>query len=374
MAENSIIKSYKFRIFPNKTQTVKLENTLSLCRFLYNSALAERRGAYQIRRISLNYQSQQNQLPDIKRENPEYKDIHSQVLQDVLKRLDKAFQSFFRRIKQGIKAGFPRFKGKNFFDSFCYPQSGFSVSGNKLTISKIGKLKIKLSRSARGKVKQCRIKQECGKWFVIFTVETEKEILPKTGQSAGLDVGITHFTTLSDGTQIDNWKYYEQSQKKLRVASRSVARKKKGSHCRRKAVLKLRKIHLKIKNQRADFQHKLSTFLVKEFDLIAIEKLNILGMSKGILSKQIPGASWSSFFQMIRYKAANAGKELKEVAPSFTSQTCLCGHREKKTLSQRWHNCIHCGLSIHRDILSAKIILKLGEGHSLSELTKAVRL
>jgi putative transposase len=198
------------------------------------------------------------------------------------------------------------------------------------------------------------------------------EALPKTGESVGMDVGISAFANLSDATQIDNWKYYEQSQKKLRVAQRSVSRKKKGSNCRRKAVLNLRKIHQKIKNQRADFQHKLSTLLVREYDLIAIEKLNILGLSKGILSKQVHDASWSSFFGMIRYKAENAGKELKEVNPNFTSQTCLCGHREKKTLAVRWHNCLKCGLSIHRDILSAKIILSLGL--SGKDLTKAVGL
>jgi len=372
MAENSITKSFKFRIFPSKTQSQKLEQTLFLCRDLYNAALSERKQAYQLNRISLNYYDQANQLSEIKSTNPEYKDVHSQVCQDVLKRLDKAFQSFFRRVKQGVKAGFPRFKGKNFFDSFCHTQSGFSLSGNKITLSKIGTVKIKLSREIVGKVKQCRIKKEIDKWFVIFTVETVIEPLPKTGKEIGIDVGIENFCNLSDGTQIDNWKYYEQSQKKLRISQRSVSRKKKGSNSRRKAVLKLRKIHQKIKNQRADFQHKLSTHLVKEFDLIAIEKLNILGLSKGILSKQIHDVSWSSFFEMIRYKAENAGRELKEVNPNYTSQTCLCGNREKKTLSQRWHNCLKCGLSIHRDILSAQIILKLGEGHSLESLKWAV--
>lgn len=361
MANQIVTKSFKFRIFPSKAINAKLENTLFLCRDLYNAALSERRDAYRLNKISLNYYDQANQLKEIKETNPEYKDVHSQVCQDVLKRLDKSFQGFFRRIKQGVKAGYPRFKGKNFFDSFCYTQSGFSLSGNKLNLSKIGKVKIKLSREIIGKVKQCRIKKECDKWFAIFTIETQVESLPKTGKQIGIDVGIESFATLSDGTQIDNWKYYQQSNKKLRVAQRSVARKKKGSNCRRKAVLKLRKIHQKIKNQRADFQHKLSTFLVKEFDLIAIEKLNILGLSKGILSKQIQDVSWSSFFGMIRYKAENAGKELKEVNPNYTSQTCLCGHREKKTLDVRWHNCVQCGLSIHRDILSAKIILLLGQ-------------
>ncbi len=361
MANQIVTKSFKFRIFPSKAINAKLAQTLFLCRDLYNAALSERKQAYQLNRISLNYCDQANQLKEIKETNPEYKDVHSQVCQDVLKRLDKSFQGFFRRVKQGVKAGFPRFKGKNFFDSFCYTQSGFSLSGNKLTLSKIGTVKVKLSRAIIGKVKQCRIKQECGKWFVIFTVETAIELLPKTGKQIGIDVGIENFCNLSDGTQIDNWKYYEQSQKKLRIAQRSVSRRHKGSNCRRKAVLQLKKIHRKIKNQRTDFQHKLSTHLVKEFDLIAIEKLNILGLSKGVLSKQVHDASWSSFFGMIRYKAENADKELKEVSPNFTSQTCLCGHREKKTLSQRWHNCLKCGLSIHRDILSAKIILLLGQ-------------
>ena len=361
MANQIVAKSFKFRICPSKAQVAKLEQTLFLCRDLYNCALSERRDAYKLNKISLNYYDQANQLAEIKQTNPEYKDVHSQVLQDVLKRLEKSFQGFLRRAKSGVKAGFPRFKGKNFFDSFCYTQSGFSLTKTRLTLSKIGKLKVKLSRPVIGKVKTCTIKRECGKWFVIFVVETFAEPLPKTGKQIGIDVGIENFCNLSDGTQIDNWKFYEQSQKKLRVAQRALSRKRKGSNCRRKAVAKLQKVHCKIKNQRSDFQHKVSTWLVKEFDLIAIEKLNILGLSKGLLSKQILDVSWGSFFEKIRYKAANAGRELKEVSPNYTSQTCLCGQREKKTLSERRHDCKVCGLSIHRDILSAKIILSLGQ-------------
>ena len=373
MAESTVTKTFKFRIFPSKAQTTKLVNTLNLCRFLYNSALQERIGAYKINQISLNYYDQANQLSEIKTTNPEYKDIHSQVLQDVLKRLDKAFQSFFCRIKQGVKAGFPRFKGKNFFDSFCYPQSGFSLSGNKLTLSKIGKLKIKLSRSFIGKVKQCRIKQECGKWFVIFTVETVVEPLPKTGRTVGLDAGIFAFVTLSDGTKIENFKYHESSQKKLRVASRSVARKKKGSNSRKKAVFRLRKIHQKIKNQRADFGHKVSTHLIKTYDLIAIEKLNILGMSRGILAKQIHDASWSSFFGMLRYKAEYADRQLIEVSPHYTSQNCsACGSRVKKDLSVRVHHCLNCGLKINRDYNAAINILNKAVGQMVESVKWAV--
>ena len=372
-ADNIITKSFKFRISkPSKTVQANLEQTLYLCRQLYNASLQERRDAYQINRISINYQAQQNQLPEIKQTNPEYKDIHSQVLQNVLKRCERAFDGFFRRIKAKQTAGFPRFKGQNRYDSFCYPQTGFSLTGDKLTLSKIGKVKIKLSRNVVGKIKTCTIKKEINNWFVIFTVETAPEILPETGKHIGIDAGIENFATLSDGTQIDNWKYYESSQKELRRAQRSVSRKKKGGQNRKKAVLKLRKIHNRIKNRRADFQHKLSTLLVKEFDLIVIEKLSILGMSRGILSKQIHDVSWSSFFNMLDYKAANAGRQLIKINPAFTSQTCICGHREKKSLSQRQHNCLKCGYSNHRDIVASEIILEAGL--ALLAQTKAVGL
>lgn len=373
MAKNIIQKAYRFRISkPSKIVLTRLEQTLYLCRSLYNASLQERRDAYQINRVSINYQAQQNQLPEIKVTNPEYKDIHSQVLQNVLKRVERAFDGFFRRIKTKQTAGFPRFKGANRYDSFCYPQSGFSLTGDGLQLSKIGKVKIKLSRNVVGRIKTCTIKKEIDKWFVIFTVETMPEPFEKTGKQIGIDAGIENFVTLSDGTQIDNWKYYESSQKQLRRVQRSVARKKKGGQNRKKAVLKLRKIHRQIKNRRADFQHKLSTHLVKEFDLIVIENLSILGLSRGILSKQVHDVSWSSFFNMLDYKAENAGRQLLKVNPAFTSQTCLCGNREKKSLSQRQHKCSVCGYSNHRDIVASEIILK--SGLDLLAQTKAVGL
>lgn len=364
---DKIIKAYRFSFKPSKIQSQKLNDTLYLCQQLYNAALSERREAYKLNRISINYQAQQNQLPDIKTTNPEYKEIHSQILQNVLKRVDLAFQGFFSRVKKGIKAGFPRFRSINRYDSFTFPQSGFSLTENKLTLSKIGTVKLKLSRAVQGKVKTCTIKKETNKWFVIFTVETKAETLPKTGEEIGLDAGISAFMTLSDGSEIDNFKYYEQSQKKLRIAQRRVARRKKDSNRRRKAVLQLRKIHQKIRNQRNDFQHKVSTHLVKTYDLIAIEKLSILGMSRGILSKQVHDASWSSFFDKLKYKAGSAGKSVIEVAPHFTSQDCSqCGNRVKKDLSERIHNCLNCGLSISRDLNAAINILRLGQAAEMS--------
>lgn len=357
-----IRKSYKFRIYPSRAQTLVLENTLEICRELYNAALQERRDAWRLNRISINYFDQNRQLTEIKAIRTDLNTVYSQVLQDVLKRVDKTFNAFFLRVQKGEKFGFPRFKSQNRFDSFCYTQSGFSLTGNKITLSKIGKIKIKLSRNIQGKVKTCTIKRDTGKWFVVFSVETSSEFLPKTGKQIGIDVGIENFATFSDGTQIENFKYFETAQKKLRVAQRRVTRRKKGSNRRRKAVLQVSKIQAKIKNQRADFAHKLSTKLVKEFDLIAIEKLNIKGMSKGFLAKQVNDVAWSGFFNMLRYKAESADKKLVEVNPNGTSQICICGAKCEKTLKIRRHNCDGCGLNEHRDIVSAKVILQRALG------------
>ena len=224
-----------------------------------------------------------------------------------------------------------------------------------------------------GKVKTCTIKKEVDSWYVIFTVETEREILPKTHKSVGIDAGIENFMTLSNGEQIPNFKYFEISQKELRRKQRSVARKKKGSASRKKAVIKLKKIHAKIKNQRNDFAHKLSTRLVKEFDVIAIEDLNIKGMSRGILSKQIHDVSWGNFYQKLEYKAECADRKLIKVNPNGTSQTCICGETVKKDLSVRHHHCLSCGYKNHRDIVSSQVILQRA-GHTLLASTKAVGL
>ena len=368
------MKSYKFKIKrPSKTVVRKFEQTLDLCRELYNGGLQERRDAYKLNRISVNYYDQANQLSEIKAVRDDFNSVYSQVLQDVLKRLDKSFQGFFRRIKAKQTAGFPRFKGKNRYDSFTFPQANgcFKLDGNVLTLSKIGKVKLHLSQNVVGKVKTCTIKKEVSGWFVVFTVETEERsaLLPKTGKQIGIDVGIESFATLSNGEQIENFRYFESSQKALRVAQRSVSRKRKGSQSRKQAVIKLRKIHDKIKNQRHDFAHKVSTQIVKDFDVIAIEDLNIKGMSRGILAKQINDVAWNSFFQKLTYKAENAGKKLIKVNPNGTSQTCICGETVKKTLAVRWHICVHCGYQNHRDIVSAKVILKLGLGHNLRDKT-----
>lgn len=362
MTSKIITKSFKFRICePSKTVQNAFEQTLYLCKDLYNACLQERRDAYELNSVSLNYYTQAAQLSEIKVTNNEYKNIHSQVLQNVIKRVDLAFQAFFQRVKKG-KAGFPRFKSISRYDSFTFPQSGFCLSGNKLTLSKIGTVKIKLSRDVIGKVKTCTIKREIDKWFVIFVVETAIEPLPKTGQSIGLDAGITNFLTLSDGTEIENNRFYQSTQKQLRIAQRSVSRKKKGGNNRKKAVLKLRKIHQKIRNQRNDYQHKISTYLVQNYDLIVIEKLNLAGMVRSNLGKSLSDVAIGIFYNLLNYKAVNADKRVVEVPAHFTSQTCYeCGHCEKDNRkTQANFVCLKCHHSNNADINAAKNILSAG--------------
>lgn len=353
------MKAFKFKIRrPNKAIVQKFEQTLELCRELYNAALQERRDAWLLNRISVSYVEQANQLVDIKAVRDDIKTIHSQVLQDILKRLDKAFKAFFGRVERGEKAGFPRFKGQSHFASFCYPQSGFKLIGDTLMLSKIGKMRIRLSREIKGRIKTCAIKREADGWYVIFTAETEKQLFEKTGESIGVDVGLENFATLSNGEQIRNPRFLYESEGQLKTAQRNVSRKKKGSNRREKSVRLLKKQHLKIKRQRTDFLHKTANNLIARFDEIAVEELQICNLLKNHhLAKSIANASWRNFINLLNYKAENAGKIVWEVNARGTSQTCICGESVKKTLSVRQHKCQKCGLVLHRDVVSAKVIL-----------------
>ena len=346
------MKSYKFKIRrPAKNIVEKFEQTLELCRELYNAGLQERREAWNFSRISINYFSQANQLSEIKETRKDLKTVHAQVLQDVLRRLDKSFKAFFNRVQKGEKAGFPRFKGQKRFDSFCFPQSGFKLIGDKLKLSKIGSFRIRLSREIKGQIKTCKIKREVDGWYVVFTAETENNLLPKTGKTIGIDVGLINFATLSDGEVVDNPHFLKAAEKRLKRANRSVSKKKKGSSNRRKAVLLLRKQHLKIKRQRQDFLHKISRSLINRFDEIGVEDLQIKNIVKNhFLAKSVMDASWGTFLQMLVYKAESAGRRVWKVDPKNTSQNCSkCGVKIQKSLKMRVHICNNCETVLDRD-------------------------
>ena len=352
-------KTLKFRLYPNRQQRERLTATLAVCRELYNAGLQERIAAWKCR-TPVRVFDQINQLPELKAVRPDVAHVFSQVLQDTLRRLDKTYQAFFARVQRGQKAGFPRFKGRNRYDSFTYPQSGFAL-GAKLQLSKIGNLKIKQHRDMEGEIKTLTIRREAGCWYACFSVQYEPTRLPHSSNHIGIDVGLEAFATLSDGTRIENHRYYKTAQAKLGRAQRKVARRQnKKSQRRHKAILLLQKAHRHVANQRKDFQHKLSTQLVQNFGTIAVEDLNIKGLAAGVLGKAIHDVGWSTFLNMLAYKAANAGRQLVKIDPKYTSQECPnCHAIEKKALSKRVHRC-DCGLTIGRDHAAACVILGRG--------------
>ena len=376
-------KAFKYRLYPTKKQEQTLFWTLSRCRELYNAALSERRDAYRMSGKSISYYEQKRDLPEIKTEiRQEYQAIHSQVLQDVLLRLNRAFESFFRRVKWGEDPGYPRFQGRNRYNSFTYPQGGYSLTHDRrLCLSKIGSIKIKLHRDLAGTIKTCTIKYEAGQWYAVFSCEVEApDPLPAVESEVGIDLGVTHFAALSDGTFIESPRYYRKAQKQLKTLQQTLSRKKRGSHRRKKAVQAVAKAHRKIAHQRHDFHHKHAKKLVRQHQTIVFEELEITNISKRAKPKQdgngnylpngaaaksglnesILDAGWGQFQQIVMNKAAWAGRTVLKVSPKYTSQVCSqCGVIKKKSLQERWHSC-ECGCELDRDTNAAMNILRLG--------------
>jgi putative transposase len=355
-------KSYKYRIYPSKEQTNALTNQLREACSLYNCALEERIGAYRICRKSINYYDQANQLKAMRADGC-LTLANFSCCQDVLRRVDKTFKAFFGRIKKGVKAGFPRFKPSRRYDCLTFPSfgDGCGLKGRRVRIQGVGEIKVKLHRPVEGKIKTVSIKREADRWFVVFSVECDSSPLPASQYTIGIDVGLTSFATLSDGSEIYNPRLYQEAQRRLRVAQRRVARRtSKRSNRRRKAVALLQRLHSHIHNQRSDFHHKTSRMLVNKYGLIVVEDLNIKGLASGMLAKSVNDAGWGIFLNQLAYKAASAGREFIQVDPRGTSQTCICGQRVPKTLRERWHSCPGCGLSAGRDHVSAQVILGLG--------------
>ena len=285
--------------------------------------------------------------------------VHSQVLQDALRRIDKTFKSFFLRCKRGQVPGFPRFRSQNRYDSFTYPQTGYRLNG-RLSLSKIGDVKIKLHRPIKGAIKTLTIKRENGHWYACFSVVVQPQPLPPNDRAVGIDVGLSSFAVLSDGTEIENPRLLAKQQQRLARAQRRVARRKKFSKRWKKAVRMVAKIHRRVFNQRSDFHHKQSREIVNNYGLIAVENLNVQGLSRSILSRSVHDAGWAAFFSKLSYKAENAGRLLVAVDARGTSQRCPCGEPNIKLLANREHVCSACCLVTTRDHASAMEILRLG--------------
>ena len=357
-----MLKTYKYRLYPTKTQATKILFTLEHCRLLYNRLLDERKLAYKTESKSLSCYDQQNTLKERKLHVPVLKEIYGQVLQDVVRRLDKAYQNFFRRVKTGGKPGFPRFKTETQYNSFTYPQLGFSFNNNKLKLGKIGEVKIKLHRAFQGKLKTCTIITKNDKFYACLACEVNEAPLPLSKGTVGIDLGLKHLAVTSDGDFYSHPKFLKKSEKKLRRLQRALSRKKKGSTRRQKAKKAVANLHEHIANQRKDYVHKISRKLVNQYGLIAFEDLKIQNMLKNhSLAKSIQDASWSKLVQYTTYKAESAGRHVVLVNPYNTTQLCSkCNKLVPKTLADRVHICFHCGYTQDRDVNAAENILKLG--------------
>jgi putative transposase len=375
-------KTFKYKLQPTPAQEQELERVLLLCRRLYNTALEQRITAWQRCHVSVSRYQQEAELKDIRAEFPEYAAIHSHVLQDVLARLDKTYQAFFRRVQRGEKAGFPRFKGRERFHSFTYKEfgNGARLDNSFLVLSKVGRIAVRWSRPVDGTPKTVTVRREADGWYVtISCVEVPVQQLPLTGQQTGIDLGLESFATLADGEPIANPRIYRRAERHLRRAQRRVSRRVKGSHRRRKAVVRLARAHQRVQRTRTDFHHKTALGLVRAYDTIYHEDLQTANMLKNHhLAKSIADAGWSAFLRILSCKAADAGKTVVAVPPAYTSQACSgCGVLVHKGLSVRWHACPECGTSLHRDHNAARNILHLGQersraGQALQALTQPV--
>ncbi len=354
---------YRFEIRPTQEQEQKMFRTLKLCRHLYNKSLEERISTYKATGKGVTYSMQQNTLPAFKKEHPEYRTVHSQVLQDVLRRLDRAYQNFFES-----RAGYPKFRIRDNYRSFTYPQvdivrETFQREGF-VYLSKIGFVKIITHRPFESdRVFQINITRKSNKWYANLTVDLPEpeQIAGDTDKGIGVDMGLLHFYALSDGTTVDTPRFLRKSEQKLVKLQRRLSRKKKGSKNRRKAKTRVARCHEKISNQRKDFLHKKSYNLVTGHDVIVMEDLQIRNMAQNRhLAKSIYDASWSAFQGYVEYKCQKFGKQFIKVDPKGTSQRCTCGYPVLKDLSVRVHQCRLCGLVEDRDVVSAKLILERG--------------
>ena len=366
-----MVKTYRYRLMPTKTQLGVLTRQLEICRWVYNDALAYRKNAWEKDQRQVKHFETQDRLPMLKVAKPELKEVYSHVLQNVTLRVELAFKAFFRRVKAGENPGYPRFKGKGWYDSFTYTESGFKLSGNLLHLSKIGDIKVKLHRDIKGKISRLTIRRKAtNKWYVSFLTDDEgNEPLPLSEKVVGVDVGILSFAMLSDGSKIDNPGFIKADEKALAKAQRNLSKQAKGTPLRTKAKKVVCCIHERIANRRDDFVQKVSRNLVNSYGTICFEDLNINGMVQNhCLAKSIMDCAWGKLVQYVSYKAESAGRRVVLVDPNGTSQMCSrCGLIVKKDLSERMHNCPFCNLSIDRDLNAAKNILRLG----LQSLAKA---
>jgi len=354
---------FKYRLYPSKSQTKILEEQLEICHHTYNWLLQQCRSTYKETGKLLTQFDLNKALITLKRQRPETKKVHSQVLQNISKRIKDAYTNFFARRGACLKAGLPRFKRHGRYKSITYPQSGFMIEDGRLSLSKIGDIKIRLHREIQGQIKTLTVKRmPSGKWYACFSCVVEAQPREKAFEDVGIDVGLHSYAVLSDGVHIENPRYYRASERRLAHLQRGMSRKEGGGRNWVKAKTRVARLHEKIQNRRSDFLHKASRRIADAYETVYVEDLRIGNMVRNHrLAKSISDAGWGRFIGMIAYKEEESGGRLIRVDANGTTQMCSgCGETVPKGLSQRIHMCPHCGLVLDRDLNAALNVLGRG--------------
>jgi putative transposase len=316
--------------------------------------------------VGATYSQQKAELPDLKAACPEYAEVHSQILQDVLLRVERTYQAFFRRVKVGEAPGYPGFQSATRYHRFTYPQygNGAVLDAGMLSLSKIGRMPVRLHRPLVGTPKTATISREADGWYVSFScADVPIAPLPETGRETGIDVGLRVFLVTAEGETVENPRHYRKAERQLAKAQKRVSRRKQGSRRRKKAVCWRAKKHQHVRRQRSDFHHKTALALIRIYDSIYLEDLRVANLVRNpYLGKSISDAGWTAFRTILECKAAYAGKRVVDIPPAFTSQDCSeCGERVPKCLSVCTHICPFCGLVMDRDENAARNIQWAGQ-------------
>ena len=375
--------AYKYRAYPSKEQKEILNRQMFLAKELYNLLLEKSKAYYKETGKTLTEYRMNTWLTKIKKERQDFAELHSQVLQNVSKRVSDAYRHFFRRAKEKksgkkVKVGFPRYK--KFVSSLTYPQiNGFKLEKKKVELSKIGRINFVNHREIEGTIKTLNIKKtKSQEWYITLAVEKEnKPFIPNNKPKVGIDLGISQYVALSDDIIIQNAKITKHQRNHARVLQQNISRKKKGSKNRKKAVVRFSRYLEYIARIREDTLHKISYHLVNSYSFIAYEELKVANMMKNHhLARSIGEESWSNFINYLQYKAESAGCVVVGVDPKDTSKTCSeCGNVQEMPPSKRIFHCQKCGMSKDRDLNASINILNRatsgqGESHASGEIAR----